>query len=429
MWKLLTLLYICLIISFINAYGFALCDIILAIRGRKFKVKLTKSPVRSIHKVYLVVPSMNERRVISRCFYHLLEVVRKARLIWPEITYQLVFIDDASTDGTAAKLDSISRQYPSLVYVIHRRLPNAQRGKGMALNNALRWIDAQHDNPEQTILGVIDSDSTPEADFLLPIIETFEHTHFGLLQNAVLINNASSFLTKMQRFEFYVPNFLAQLRRTYLGSGLASGNGQFMILKMANHVRWRNSLLDDLEFSINGLLRGFYGSFLPSDYIPQEGVLKYTKLIRQRVRWCQGGMQCLYRYTKPLIKSSKISLYYKINLIIGMVLPFFSLIAEPCSLISFLLIIYYFILNPLVTLLPIILIILINVLVTLIMIFSTKYVGHRSFYQVTGHHSLEVVMGNLIYNWLLAPVPYIALFRLLTRRNNWMKTSHKNGNE
>ncbi len=98
----------------------------------------------------------------------------------------------------------------------------------------------------------------------------------------------------MQKFEFEIINLLSQIIRNDWGSALASGNGQFMTLKMTSEIRWRGTLLDDLDFSINGLLKGYYGGFLPQTLVPQEGVLSYHKLIRQRVRWCQGGMQCFF---------------------------------------------------------------------------------------------------------------------------------------
>lgn len=65
----------------------------------------------------------------------------------------------------------------------------------------------------------------------------------------------------MQEFEFNVANKLVQVMRMDWGSALASGNGQFMTLEMARSIRWSDALLDDLEFSLKGLLKGYYGGF------------------------------------------------------------------------------------------------------------------------------------------------------------------------
>lgn len=40
---------------------------------------------------------------------------------------------------------------------------------------------------------------------------------------------------------------------------------------------------------------------------------------------------------------------------------------------------------------------------------------------------LQVVFGNLFYLWAMAPVPYIAFYRLLRGQNEWVKTAHHGG--
>ncbi len=160
------------------------------------------------------------------------------------------------------------------------------------------WITTQTHDFNHTVVGVIDSDSEPSFKILLNIFDGFTHSNYDLLQTGIAISNIHNFLTLMQEFEFGVPNLLQQIIRMGWGSAIASGNGQFMTLKMAIQIKWNNSLLDDLEFSINGLLHGFRGGFLANTFMPQEGVNSYRPLVKQRVRWCQGGMQCLRRYGK-----------------------------------------------------------------------------------------------------------------------------------
>ncbi len=72
------------------------------------------------------------------------------------------------------------------------------------------------------------------------------------------------------------------------GSALASGNGQFMTLEMARSIRWSDALLDDLEFSLKGLLKGYYGGFFtvqsgaPTGDVCIPGIIAATNALVSR---------------------------------------------------------------------------------------------------------------------------------------------------
>ncbi len=81
---------------------------------------------------HLFVPALNEEQVIGGTIDYLRHVFPLAH-VW--------VIDDASEDRTGGIAASRSRSDP-MVHVVSRRLPDAQTGKGRALNDAYRQLSA-----------------------------------------------------------------------------------------------------------------------------------------------------------------------------------------------------------------------------------------------------------------------------------------------
>jgi cellulose synthase/poly-beta-1,6-N-acetylglucosamine synthase-like glycosyltransferase len=228
----------------------------------------------------------------------------------------------------------------------------------------------------------------------------------------------------MQAFEFQVSNYLEQVLRMDFGSAMASGNGQFMTLEMASAVRWHSSLLDDLEFSINGFFKGFYGGFLPNVLMPQEAVTTYKALVKQRTRWCQGGMQCLFSYGKRIFINHHIPSRLKANLLLFMLIPFGSMIFSIGAFESIITMYFLLIHNYSETIGIIAIILIFGVVTSAIMTiaaFRMHLTDHQKFNFM---NSLKMSLGNLLYIWCLVPIPFISLWRLLTGQNNWVKTAH-----
>ncbi len=411
------LIYLLLWISLMDAMGFGIWNLFTALRNKHEIQHYTNEPVRSFDQLFIFVPALNEVQTIEGTVNQLL-----ASLSQLPIKATLVVIDDASSDGTTQKLCQLSRR--DGLKVIFRRFPNAQKGKGMALNDALRWVEAERTNPQRTIIGVIDSDSQPDAVIVNRIYQAFTHSNYDLIQTGIGICNQNSFLTRMQAFEFQVANYLEQLLRMDFGSAIASGNGQFMTLKMASKVRWRASLLDDLEFSINGLFNGYYGGFLPEVLMPQEGVTSYGALIKQRTRWCQGGMQCLFHYGRKIFVNGYIPARLKANLILFMLIPFGSMLFSIGAFVSLAIMGTLLFYNYQETAGIVVSVIVFSLLTSETMLVAATRMhkgGYQSFKLVP---SLKMALGNFLYVWLLIPVPFISFWRLSTGQNNWVKTAH-----
>ena len=90
---------------------------------------------RDFDTMFLLIPAMNEFQTLSKNIPKLLDVQKQCADF---IKLKLVFIDDDSSDGTTTLLQKYA--YHPDVMVVHRTKPNAQQGKGPALEYTVKRI-------------------------------------------------------------------------------------------------------------------------------------------------------------------------------------------------------------------------------------------------------------------------------------------------
>ncbi|KRL68136.1 family 2 glycosyl transferase [Companilactobacillus versmoldensis DSM 14857 = KCTC 3814] len=374
--------------------------------------------------LYIMVPLLNEENTI---FSYINDLINELNQIDQTINPNILLLDDASDDDTLRNLHILQNSLHHLrtkVYILERHFPNAQQGKGASLNFGLDFIsklpttlDKQH-----TIIGIIDADGFISAKDINDIIGTFENNQVSMVQSAVAMNRRDyNWLSKMQDTEFLGANSFMQESRNRLGQAIASGNGQFLTLQMAQDVRWGNSLLEDFEFTVRGLFKQHRAIFLPSAIVYQEAVTSLRPLLRQRIRWCEGSMQCFVKYTKKIIQSKVINPGVKIDLSLFLILPFFSMllnIANICSIIVQL--------DNIFTRksIPVLIVFGIVVCATLLVWLMMAIEYHQNTQGLSLFTCILRAWQCILYNFILSFIPYAAFAFLLMGRNSWAKTSH-----
>jgi 1,2-diacylglycerol 3-beta-glucosyltransferase len=243
-----------------------------------------------------LVPALNEAATIADSVARLLAVEARHKVI--------LVIDDGSTDGTAAVLESLER--PEL-QVLSRVPPDARRGKGAALNAAWRRLDQLlASGPfagwqrERVIVCVVDADGRLDPKATLYAAAHFADEHIGGLQVRVRIYNRSRFLTWCQDVEFGVYGLLFQAGRTAFGVAGMGGNGQFNRLtaldQLADPVTggpWRDRLTEDQDLGLRLLDAGWRTVAEARTSVDQQGLPGLRPLLRQRTRWAQGNLQAM----------------------------------------------------------------------------------------------------------------------------------------
>jgi 1,2-diacylglycerol 3-beta-glucosyltransferase len=277
---------------------------------------------------HVLVPALNEVSVLAATIESLLDI--STAHIWA--------IDDASDDGTTELLAELAESEGRL-HVVSRRFPDARTGKSDALNAAYQYLSAwrtetgesERLRDDHVIVGVVDADGRldPTTFDVLASSFCFGDPAVGAVQQDVWMRNATDprplpqrgrfhnalgrTLNRLQDIEFRAAIGAIQNFRHKTQSVSMGGNGQWTRLTALQSVDehsdgrpWRGSLLEDFELGLHLLMAGWTTRFTPGCWVSQEALPDLGRLLRQRVRWCQGSMQCA-RYVPQLWNSPKVS--------------------------------------------------------------------------------------------------------------------------
>lgn len=401
------------------AYLIYLLDFALAASIRPTTIKPARKTEN--YTLYLVIPVLNEEQVIAQT---LTALVTEIRQLPPNIAPWIVTVNDDSADQSQAIITRLQADYPNIL-LFNRPPEEAHQGKGDVLNFAVTMIQhLPNGNPDRTILGILDADSKISAGDLTKVIAYFTaHPNVAMLQGSVKIYNDDHWLTRMQDFEFIgVNSALQQVRQTY-GRGIASGNGQFVTLPMAVANPWGQGLLEDLEFTLRAWLKGYITAFSDDIVVYQSGVDQVRPLIRQRVRWCQGSMQC-WRYLPALWRANTVNWFQKLDTTLWLILPVLSTVIPIANLIALVLQVYNYFHGPAGWTSPALVVILLLCLVICLAVGLEYHENMARITPVTYRHAIWLSVLYQAYLVLLIPVPYIALGRQLLHMTKWDKTEH-----
>lgn len=406
------------------AYLTYLINFVIAATGSLKRVK----PVINFEKTYrlfLVIPVLNEEAVIGSTIKSLLVACKKL----PDyIDPTIIAVNDNSDDDSRSIIELLQKQTNNL-WLLNREPANSRNGKGAVINDAIRMVGGnQYLDPQRTIIGVIDADSRISTSSLTTVISYFiANMETDMVQGKVKVYNDEQTLPRMQDFEFMGMNSVLQKARQLYGQGIASGNGQFVTLRLARKNPWGNSLLEDLEFTLRAWLKGFKTAFCNEVVVYQSGVERVRPLIRQRTRWCQGSLQC-WRYILPLWRNHQVSFFSKLDTTLWMLTPIVSVFLPITNLLAIVVQLFNWWLaapsgwtSPSLTA-----IIILNITVEffLAMFYYESIVVIKN-KRITYLKSLWL---SVLYQWyliLLVPVPYIAVTRQLLGLHNWEKTKHE----
>jgi 1,2-diacylglycerol 3-beta-glucosyltransferase len=370
-----------------------------------------------------LVPALNEEVTIADSV-HRLEAVEA-------VNKHIVVIDDGSTDGTAAVLAGLDS--PDLT-VLHRVLPDAQKGKAAALNAAWRtleetlasgrWAGWQRD---KVVVVVVDADGRLAADAPAHAAAYFADQRVGGLQVRVRIYNRHHALTWCQDVEFGIYGLLFQAGRTSWGTAGMGGNGQFNRLAALDAIAdpapggpWRDKLTEDQDLGLRLMEAGWRGAATSGTYVDQQGLPKLRALLRQRTRWAQGNLQAIGRLRR--MWKTELPFWTRVDLVAYLLQPIFQSIVG----ISFVVSIAYAVFGV------------------------AKFWGNQDWWVLIVFFVLGyggVLMGCIargaergvrgiatgivitpvyaLYSWLVWPVLARALFRQLTGRTAWAKTARE----
>lgn len=364
------------------------------------------------YQLILLVPAMNEEGIIEQTMRLFLR--ETANL--PNV--KMVIIDDASSDDTALLVKNFSKQAGGKIQLLQRQLPQAQTGKGNALNWAYQQVVLGSRDPDYLICGVLDADAYMAEESYQKVIQYFaQDEKLDLLQTRVGMLETRNWLQIMQDIEFTVINDWIQNTRNRLGNAAASGNGQFIRVSSVTAQRpWGNALLEDFEFSTRFLMEGKKTLYAGDAVVYQEAIDKPRPFIKQRARWTQGGLDCLFGYWSRVLRSPFINLPAKAEMTFYMLIPFVTLFTGIASLAVLVFTLGNF--DDYWRLLAVI--VAINLTFNAYIIVQYQRASQSKQYGLL----VWTVITFAIYNYLLYPAIVIAFCKKISGRTNWVKTTH-----
>lgn len=236
--------------------------------------------------VTVVVPCFNEAP-------HLREVIEQLmRTRYPN--YEVIAVNDGSTDGTGALLDAMSLEYDRL-RVIHNA---SNQGKAVGLNTACQLAQGEF------ILG-IDGDALVDVNaiawMLMPMLRS---SRIGAVTGNPRIRTRTTLLGRMQVGEFSSIIGLIKRSQQLLGTLFTVSGVLAMFRRRAvlDVGFWSPDVLtEDIDMSWKLQLGGWRLHFQPSAlcWILMPETL--GGLYKQRQRWATGGIQTMMRYSARVV--------------------------------------------------------------------------------------------------------------------------------
>ena len=335
-----------------------------------------------------------------------------------EPQYELIVVNDGSTDRTGEILAELKKEYPQLK-IVTRHPPRSGKGKGFVLNDALTLSRGE-------IVGVFDADTQIKTDYLMTIVKYLSDDIDGVQSRVKMFNKNENFLARMQHVEFTTFGNTLVAKDNMKFTGFLGGNGQFVKKQtILDSGKWDGfAVTEDLNLAIKIILQGGKIRYCGECAVYQEAVTNWRAFFRQRTRWAIGNFETLFVYFPQIIKSD-ISLLKKFNVIEHIsfysfnLLIFFGFVITLLNAIS-----WFFFHNT--TLIRMEAPFIVGIL-SAIAFFPGLFIS-LSKDKLGALEFVKDFIKYYIYCFHLIPLFFLTMYTMMTRKERkWAKTVHKGG--
>ncbi|WP_055070744.1 glycosyltransferase [Clostridium massiliamazoniense] len=295
------------IFSLISIWILLLINILLAFNGYIYYLKVLKSDINLIEDsncptVSIMIPAHNEEKVIYNTVRSLL------LLNYPKDKYEIIVINDNSSDKTNEELQRVKKNYEGdNLKIINTDKITGGKGKSNALN-----IGFNHSKGEY--IAIYDADNTAERNALKYLITRI---HYDNSLGAVIgkfrtRNKKSSILTRFINIETLSFQWMSQGGRWNLFNLCTIPGTNFVIRRdIINKLGgWdTKAIAEDTEISFRIYKLGYKIAFMPLAVTWEQEPETVKVWFKQRTRWAKGNIYVISKYMKVLLteKPSKIT--------------------------------------------------------------------------------------------------------------------------
>ena len=242
---------------------------------------LTETPF-----VTITIPAYNEQDSLAGTVHSVLA------LDYPKEKYELLIVDDGSTDTTAHIAQELITQHPS--YTI-RLISQQNQGKGAALNNALRQAQGIY-------FVCLDADSFVARNALQKMLPHFTDAKVAAVLPALKIHNPKNKLEKLQWYEYIINMFYKELMGKL--NCVHVTPGPFSVYRTATlrEIGYfdEHNITEDLEIALRLQSHNYTIVQLMDPEVLTIGPSTMKELYTQRNRWFKGATLNVLKYRKML---------------------------------------------------------------------------------------------------------------------------------
>lgn len=276
--------------AIISIWLLMIMNAVLSIGGFVYYMQVDKKgrgkPLQEYPMVSILVPAHDEAVVITRTVRALLG------LEYPKDRYEIIVINDNSTDDTAEKLEQIQAEFPDRKLIVISTGPEVGgKGKSNALNIGFSVSTGD-------VIAIYDADNTPQPDALAILVETLmEDDKLGAVIGKFRTRNRNaSLLSRFVNIETLAYQCMNQAGRYYFFKLCTIPGTNYVIRRslIEEIGGWDvNALSEDTEISFRLYRMGYYIKQMPLAVTWEQEPHLLNVWFRQRTRWAKGNLYVL----------------------------------------------------------------------------------------------------------------------------------------
>ncbi len=296
----MTIMDVFMLIALICIWFLLFVNVFLIFGGFAYYVETLKyvSPtLKEYPMVSVLVPAHNEGLVITNTVKALLA------FDYPEDCYEIIVINDNSSDNSAELLSDICQKNPGRkLKIINTDSITGGKGKSNALNIGFQQCSGKY-------IAIYDADNTPASDALrLLVSEIDTNPMMGAVIGKFRTRNKNvNLLTRFINIETLAFQWMAQAGRwKFLKLCTIPGTNFVIRREILEQIGgWdANAVAEDTEISFRIYRMGSYIKFLPQAVTWEQEPQTLEVWFKQRTRWVKGNIYVLIKNLPVLFDRS-----------------------------------------------------------------------------------------------------------------------------
>lgn len=305
----MTLPDILMVVAVVCIWSLLLVNVALIIAGYLYYMKCEREAPPELQGeapfVSVMVPAHNEGKVIGKTVEALLA------LDYPHERYEIIIINDNSSDNSAELLAGIQARNPGRnLIVINTDKITGGKGKSNALNIGFARSRGE-------LIAIYDADNTPERPALryLAAEITADPSLGAVIGKFRTRNRNASILTRFINIETLSFQWMAQAGRWRLFKLCTIPGTNFI---MRRHIvesigGWDvKAIAEDTEISFRIYMMGYKIKFQPKAVTWEQEPQTVKVWFKQRTRWAKGNVYVIVKNFKLLFNRSARRIHFDI---------------------------------------------------------------------------------------------------------------------